>query len=934
MFDDNGAHFFRSDFQVHTPRDTNWEGARTVTEAERDVYAKKFVAACRERALDAVAITDHHDFVLFPYIKRAAANERDEAGALLPRNERLIVFPGLELTLGIPCQAILMLDAEFPEDRLQSVLDVLGVDAAPADASRLPPVVRLDKLDDFTELYGLFDARAWLKGRYIILPNLTDGGHGGLMRKGMQTKYKSMPCVGGYLDGVVEDKVGTGNRRIFDGSDPNWGNLRVALFQTSDSRSETFHELGKNSSWVKWAEPTAEAIRQACLAQDSRISQRLPQLPSVYISKVTITNSKFLGPIVLALNPQYNALIGGRGTGKSTVLDYIRWAVCDQPSGMDTDDVANPLIRRQRLIEGTLKSVGGVVEVHFTINDISHVVRRSAEDGKSLLKVGDGEMEEASEHDVRALLPIHAYSQKQLSSVSVRVDELNRFITAPIRTNLDDIDRAVEETAGRLRENYATLQRYRDLTAGAARSVLLDKSLADQAGNLRKSLTGLSEDDRRRLNERPAVENTRRASRTWEERIDTSIEQAENATGKIEAYLAGFLPVPEAPSDLAETSEAVRVTSQAVLQTLATTIAEAVAHARDELAIDSELYLGRSALAALLTSQDDGYEDVKARSSAHEAKLAELNGIEQRRVRAADLLVEQQHEVQGLGNPLTVHAQLRSELTHLYGERSDRLDSQCREVTTMSDGLLSAEMRRGHGLKDVGAKFRAVTAGSGVRSSRFDDVFTKIGTDSDPLATWESVLGELEVLLLAAPDEEVPSERTPNLTRLGMPEADQRRIQKKLTTDGWLDLALTPIADEPVFKYQTKECEYISFEQASAGQQATALLRVLLAQTGMPLIIDQPEEDLDSQVIQDVVTQLWKAKRGRQVIFASHNANLVVNGDAELVVVCEYRTSGDQSGGQIKLQGAIDMPQIREAITHIMEGGEKAFKLRKDKYGF
>lgn len=155
-----------------------------------------------------------------------------------------------------------------------------------------------------------------------------------------------------------------------------------------------------------------------------------------------------------------------------------------------------------------------------------------------------------------------------------------------------------------------------------------------------------------------------------------------------------------------------------------------------------------------------------------------------------------------------------------------------------------------------------------------------------------------------------------------------------MTADGWLDLALTPIRDEPVFEYQTKENEFIAFSAASAGQQATALLRVLLAQTGVPLIIDQPEEDLDSQVVEDVVARLWAAKQRRQLIFASHNANLVVNGDAELVVACDYRKQGDQSGGRIKLEGAIDIPAVREEITHVMEGGEKAFRLRKERYGF
>jgi type III restriction enzyme len=108
----------------------------------------------------------------------------------------------------------------------------------------------------------------------------------------------------------------------------------------------------------------------------------------------------------------------------------------------------------------------------------------------------------------------------------------------------------------------------------------------------------------------------------------------------------------------------------------------------------------------------------------------------------------------------------------------------------------------------------------------------------------------------------------------------------------------------------------------------------LLNQPGPPLIIDQPEEDLDNPVMLEIVEQVWKAKQNRQLMFASHNANLVVNGDAELVAWCEYRTKGDQSGGTVAGEGAIDMPTVREAIKAVMEGGEAAFNLRKDKYGF
>lgn len=137
-----------------------------------------------------------------------------------------------------------------------------------------------------------------------------------------------------------------------------------------------------------------------------------------------------------------------------------------------------------------------------------------------------------------------------------------------------------------------------------------------------------------------------------------------------------------------------------------------------------------------------------------------------------------------------------------------------------------------------------------------------------------------------------------------------------------------------MFEYRTRESHYIQFRNASAGQQATALLKAMLNQSGPPLIVDQPEEDLDNPVMQEIVEQIWTAKQKRQIIFVSHNANLVVNGDAELVAWCDYRKAGDQSGGRIAGEGAIDVPTVREAIKRIMEGGEAAFNLRREKYGF
>lgn len=106
-----GAHFYRCDLQVHTPRDLAWTGGERVTDDERNDYATRLVQACRARGLQGIAITDHHDMAFVRYVRRAAAEETDAAGKPLPREQQLVVFPGMELTLAVPCQSLLLFDA-------------------------------------------------------------------------------------------------------------------------------------------------------------------------------------------------------------------------------------------------------------------------------------------------------------------------------------------------------------------------------------------------------------------------------------------------------------------------------------------------------------------------------------------------------------------------------------------------------------------------------------------------------------------------------------------------------------------------------------------------------------------------------------------------------------------------------------------------------
>lgn len=98
------------------------------------------------------------------------------------------------------------------------------------------------------------------------------------------------------MDGPVS-KIGAGTKRVLDGKIKEYGEKKLGLFQTSDCRNADFSNLGVHSTGVKWATPKAEAIRQACLASETRISHEKPNTPSVVITKLEVSASKFLGQL-------------------------------------------------------------------------------------------------------------------------------------------------------------------------------------------------------------------------------------------------------------------------------------------------------------------------------------------------------------------------------------------------------------------------------------------------------------------------------------------------------------------------------------------------------------------------------------------------------------------------------------------------------------
>lgn len=128
----------------------------------------------------------------------------------------------------------------------------------------------------------------------------------------------------------------------------------------------------------------------------------------------------------------------------------------------------------------------------------------------------------------------------------------------------------------------------------------------------------------------------------------------------------------------------------------------------------------------------------------------------------------------------------------------------------------------------------------------------------------------------------------------------------------------------------------IPMDQLSSGQKGIVLLKLLLRldKSTDPLLIDQPEDNLDNKSVYDQLVEEFKIiKQKRQLLIATHNPNLVINTDAEQVIVAEYR-KGSKNGYISYESGSIENPTIRDKICRILEGGKDAFISREKRYNF
>lgn len=918
---DKGAHFYNCDFQVHTPRDNQWKGLAAVTEEERTQYAKEFVKECRNKKITAVAITDHHDLVFYKYIKEAAENEIDENGVCYPKEKQLIVFPGMELTLSTPpCQAILILDPSLTEADFNNVLAKLSIERVDASISKLGAVDRINDtaISNLNDLCKKLDDMASLKNKYILLPNVNSKGSDTILRQGYQEIYKGMKCIAGYVDGKKRNDESWKNK--INGGDPNYGNKSIAVIQTSDNRNRNFSELGTATSWIKWSVPTTEALRQAFLAKESRVTDEEPKLPKQWIESIEVSDSKFFGSMHINFNQQYNAIIGGRGTGKSTILEYVRWSLYDEI----TYDDNNPIDKKRKAI---LETLTGNVKIVFYSSGVRYVLKKNKEGGKPLLKIGEADFEETEIEFIKKIFPLQSYSQKQLSSVSNNTQEIDRLLNMN-ESEKESINKQLGDIKDIIKNKYEEVIKYNNYVKDKKILISQKNSLLEQKKQLNSNLVNITEEQKAIIDQKEKyINNGNKVNEIIEE--FSNITEILSDVKKIEID-KNYDTEPEElnkfwnnnKTEIEITENKINEQVQSILL-LNLEIEKFINKFDKNWKKEEEKYLKK-------------YKEADGENVKNKRILEKILNID-KEINKIDISIKDiNQKIEDIANCNEEYKSAKDNWYILHKRSIELAQEECSKINELSNGYIEAEVENTMNEAKAVAILKKLFQGTRITEEKCKGIISYINKKDFAVERWIDLLEEISKIINSDKDTEVATITTTILSAAGVGEKEKSLIREKIDNQQIVSLICKKIEFAKTLSYvvNRKDEEKIPFENASAGQQATALLYILLNQEGEPLLIDQPEDDIDSNAITEIIKLIWNCKKNRQIIFTSHNANMVVNGDAELILVCDYRDDGNYSLGNIKVEGAIDDINVKKEITTIMEGGEKAFKLRQAKYGF
>jgi chromosome segregation protein len=444
-----GTTWRKVDFQCHSPRDRAWTdppdlpGGTPPLEVARANWAKSLIGQCRTVKLGAIAITDHHDITFVPYVQTAAVGSG------------VLIFPGIEVTCNDNAQCLAIFDPATGPDIWNHFLGKLkDIAVAPANDSKTRPITNANMT--VAELFHEVADDAQLREACILLPHFSDGdAHKHLNEDGHHLRFAGLSCDGVYVEKAYKDLDPETLRKAY-GEVPEWGTRRKAVVATGDNRNPQWSRLGCHDCWIKLGEDSVEAVRQALLADEARVTYEHPVQPSERIVELEI-KSTLTGEtaIKISFNPGFNAFIGGRGSGKSAILEYLKFGLARTERDLGRPESRE---REEQLIEETLTE--GYVAVVLEREGVRETWHRDLHEEKITIFHADGTESYITLADARRRFRGRAFFQKQLSTTtresSSATDQITGIAAAEALDRRREIDQAIENTK---RDVTTTLQR-------------------------------------------------------------------------------------------------------------------------------------------------------------------------------------------------------------------------------------------------------------------------------------------------------------------------------------------------------------------------------------------------------------------------------------------------------------------------------------------
>lgn len=808
----------------------------------------------------------------------------------------IVVFPGFEIASNDKTHFVCLFAEETTSQQLERYLGRLEL-LDPEDGvcpSRLSSEHLIEKVDEL--------------GGFIYAAHCT--GDSGVLKQKLNHVWKVPKLRAAQIPGPVEDLKGVDDdfyRKVLLNKNAAYQRERpMAIINAKDvAKPEDLEQPGA-TCWIKMTRPTFSAFKVAFLDPGSRIrlNSQQSESPVGKILRMSISGG-YLDGVQIAFSEHLNTVIGGRGTGKSTLLECLRYVLETPPQGKQAQKLHQDIIK-----ENLGKSAGRIeVEIVSSAQHGKHyrVSRRYGE--PSIVRDEHGNVSTLLPRD---LLPgIDIYGQNEIYELAQdeqsRIRLLDRFLPQD-----GDFTHRNAELKKRLQENQhkliKSLSEYDDL-----------KATVDRLPKLQEQLQGFQAlGIQEKLAKTPLLARERqiaaRASEEFQHLRDGLAGLQDNLPDLTFISDKALEGLPDA-AQLTPVRRILERLQQSFAQHLQTMQAELVAGEQQfqaQLEVwKASLQLGEAELEKALRSLPSmAGKSGQEVGVAYQRLMQDIERIKPlaARIETYDKLLESQQQERR--NLLAELSDLRSQhITALQGaakKLNRRLEGKLKvEVVPDADRTPLKNFLLACRLEGVGEK----------RLAWIDEPET-----ISPLALAQAIR-EGESALEAG--WEVTPLVANALTKL---PASRLMELEALELDHRIDISLNVSHSnaEPLFRPLSK---------LSTGQQCTAILHMLLLENVDPLVMDQPEDNLDNAFIAErIVHELREAKTNRQFLFATHNANIPVFGDAEWIGV--FTASGDQGSLGFDAQGSIDVPEIRDQVASILEGGRDAFIQRKEKYEF